>query len=88
MITKTLNPRPEILIESMRSIGYSFGSAIADIIDNSISANSSLIDIFYNKINSTIIILDNGDGMNEDELFEAMRFGSKDPLFEIGRAHV
>lgn len=82
MITKTLNPRPEILIESMRSIGYSFESAIADIIDNSISANSSLIDIFYNKINSTIIILDNGDGMNEDELFEAMRFGSKDPLFE------
>jgi hypothetical protein len=80
MQTKTLNPRPETLIESMRSIGYSFESAIADIIDNSISANSTLIDIIYNKINSTIIILDNGDGMNEDELFEAMRFGSKDPL--------
>ena len=82
MKTKTLNPRPEILIESMRSIGYSFESAIADIIDNSISANASHINIFYNRINSTIIILDDGNGMDEQELFEAMRFGSKDPLSE------
>lgn len=36
-------PNPEILINSMRSIGYSFESAVADIIDNSISADAKHI---------------------------------------------
>ena len=33
------------LIESMRSLGYSFESAVADIIDNSISAEAKRIDV-------------------------------------------
>lgn len=38
-----LDPEPSILIESLRDIGYSFNSALADIVDNSITANASEI---------------------------------------------
>lgn len=36
-------PSPDILMNSMRSIGYSFKTALADIIDNSISADAKNI---------------------------------------------
>ena len=69
------------LIESMRSLGYSFESAVADIIDNSISANAKRIEIdFESKPKPYLMIFDDGCGMNEQELFEAMRYGSKNPL--------
>lgn len=38
--TIILDPEPSILIESLRDIGYSFESALADIIDNSITAEA------------------------------------------------
>lgn len=83
MSIKLINclPNAASLIESLRSIGYSFETAIADIIDNSISAEASRIDIFYRKKNDNpyIQILDNGYGMNQKELLEAMRLGSKNP---------
>ncbi|MDM8214488.1 ATP-binding protein [Enterococcus hirae] len=77
----TCLPNAASLIESMRSIGYSFETAIADIIDNSISAQASRIDIFFRQHNDQpyIQILDNGSGMNNQELLEAMRLGSKNP---------
>lgn len=59
------NPSPNVLMNSMRSIGYSFKTAFADIIDNSISANASEIRI-YTPINSEdlfITFFDNGQGM-------------------------
>ena len=74
-----LPPYAPTLIESTRSIGYTLESAIADIIDNSISASSSNVDIFYFPIDSYIAILDNGCGMNSDELDAAMRYGSQNP---------
>lgn len=40
-------PTADILMTSMRSMGYSFESAIADIIDNSISANATKIELKY-----------------------------------------
>ena len=40
MKSKVLLPYAPILVESTRSIGYSFESAIADIVDNSISKNA------------------------------------------------
>lgn len=69
------------LIESMRSIGYSFDTALADIVDNSISANATKIEInsTINNGEPYISILDNGFGMNDDELFLAMRYGSYNP---------
>lgn len=37
-----LEPEPRILIESLRDIGYSFNSALADIVDNSITARARI----------------------------------------------
>lgn len=69
------------LIESMRSLGYSFPSAIADLLDNSISAKARNIDIISTPdIEPSLIILDDGKGMTEHELCEAMRYGSNNPL--------
>lgn len=75
-----LPPYAPILIESTRSIGYSLQAAIADIIDNSITAFASNIDIFYLPTTSYIAILDDGCGMNADEIESAMRYGSKNPI--------
>ena len=77
----TVLPNAASLIESMRSIGYSFETAIADIIDNAISAHATEINIYNRKINGSpyVQIVDNGTGMSDDELIEAMRLGSKNP---------
>lgn len=69
------------LIESMRSLGYSFPAAIADLIDNSISARASEIEIYSEpSTDPFLIIVDNGCGMDENELYDAMRYGSTNPL--------
>lgn len=80
------------LLKGLRSIGYNFSTAVADIIDNSISANASQIDIFSDPLSDTpyFCILDNGCGMNSDELDNAMLFGSnreqkQDNEIELGR---
>lgn len=67
-------PNPKSTINSYRSFGYNLSTAIADIIDNSISANADVISISYrwNGQDSFISIKDNGDGMNKDELVVAM----------------
>ena len=72
-------PRANMLMGSMRSMGYSFDSAVADVIDNSISANCKNVILFFPlKSYDTLAvgILDDGKGMSSDELFEAMRYGS------------
>ena len=76
----TKKPSAKTLVESIRSMGYSFDTAIADIIDNSVSANATRIDInLYLKPDYQISIIDNGNGMNRDQLEEAMRYGSSNP---------
>ena len=76
-------PFAPALIESMRSLGYSFPAAIADLIDNSISAHADEIDIYTDPgMDPFLIILDNGDGMDKNEIYEAMRYGSTNPLEE------
>ena len=63
---------------SLRSMGYSFESAVADVIDNSISAHAKNIRILFPSTpldELAIGILDDGDGMKGDVLFEAMRYG-------------
>ena len=56
------------MIESMRCLGYDLPSAIADIIDNSITARAKNINIDYawNNGNPYIMILDDGEGMSEE----------------------
>lgn len=75
------NPNPKSTINSYRSFGYNLSTAIADIIDNSISAIASEIHLSYEwkGKDSFITIWDNGKGMNTEELIIAMTPGSKDP---------
>ena len=83
MFDKECIPFAPALIESMRSLGYSFSSAIADLIDNSISAEAKNIEIISEpSLNPSLIILDDGIGMSENKLYEAMRYGSSNPLEE------
>lgn len=82
-----LSPPASSLIESIRSIGYSFDAAIADIVDNSISAQAKNIDINITPPengNLSVVILDDGNGMSADDLKTAMSLGGKGPSSERG----
>lgn len=81
MKTIDLPPYAPTLIESTRAIGYSLEAAVADIIDNSIAAGAKNTDIFFFPVDSAYVaILDNGKGMNTEELNIAMQYGSKNPI--------
>ncbi len=77
-------PHAASLIEGMRDFGYTLETAMADIIDNSITAGASRVEIVAETIGEDpwIAIIDNGKGMDEAELVEAMRPGSRNPLDE------
>lgn len=77
-------PEASSMIETFRAIGYSIETAIADIIDNSITAGAKniWIDYYWKGANTTLSILDDGTGMNNELLVQAMRPGSKNPLDE------
>ena len=81
-------PKPSSLMESMGDIGYSLGTALADLVDNSITAQAKNIHIFVSPEESDLKvgILDDGVGMTEKELLEAMRLGSRNPLAERDRS--
>lgn len=75
-----LPPDPERVMEGLRDTGYTFNTAMADIIDNSIAANADRIDITIDlnpKNELTIYVADNGTGMDQDGLTNAMKYGSK-----------
>ena len=78
------NPSPRSHIKTLMRIGYDLNSAIADIIDNSITAQASSISISCppDTDKPVILINDNGIGMNEDDLLQNMRIGCKDPSSE------
>lgn len=80
----SLAPSPAALVESLRSIGYTVETALADVIDNSISAGAARISIRFqwSEGNAWVAVLDDGCGMSADELREAMRFGTQSPLLE------
>ncbi len=81
MESKIVLPYAPILVESTRSIGYSFESALADIIDNSLGKNATEINVLFSSIDPQYVtIVDNGVGMTEEELESAMRYGSKSSL--------
>ena len=74
----SLTPYAPAIIESMRAIGYSLESAVADIIDNSIAAGASKINVYFNPLDEPFIaIIDDGRGMEQGELTEAMRHGGR-----------
>lgn len=75
-----LLPDPERIVNGLRDTGYDFNTAIADIVDNSIAANASLVNInviIAPDLKLKVYITDNGIGMDEQGLKNAMRYGSK-----------
>lgn len=78
MRQKIVVPEAPILVESTRSIGYSFEAALADIIDNSISAGAGNIYVDFQALpDSYVCIADDGCGMTLLDLEKAMRYGSQ-----------
>lgn len=88
---KDNTPNAGKLIESLRSTGYSNYSAIADLVDNSLDAHATNVKIkIGNSTNNDYLltISDDGDGMNEATLDQALRLGSdipKDNNSDLGK---
>ena len=80
--TQQAEPEASSMIETFRAIGYNIETAVADIIDNSISAGAKNVWINFDWKGSEtwLSIKDDGSGMNNEELIQAMRPGSKNPL--------
>lgn len=75
-------PHAASLVESLRAFGYDLPTALADLVDNSITAGAGniWIDFHWDGENSVITVTDDGDGMSESSLVSAMRPGSQNPL--------
>jgi hypothetical protein len=85
--TQKLNeliPHPSALIESMRNMGYRPHTALADLVDNSITARAKnvIIEVEPSSANRQgwVRIEDDGRGMTSGELYQAMRWGGDGPL--------
>lgn len=76
-----LPPSAASLSASLRDLGYSLETAIADLIDNSISAEASEIQVFCDTSRSipVVAIIDDGHGMDGEQLIAALRHGSISP---------
>ena len=59
-----LPPFAPAMLDSMRAIGYSFEAALADIVDNSVAAGATRVDIqFRTEPLPYVAVIDNGHGM-------------------------
>ncbi|RZS39956.1 histidine kinase/DNA gyrase B/HSP90-like ATPase [Limnobacter thiooxidans] len=77
-------PKAGAMMEALRGLGYSTSAALADVVDNSISAGATRVhlDFHWKNSESRISILDNGCGMSDPELEAAMTLGVLNPLDE------
>lgn len=76
----SLPPFAPAMLDSMRAIGYSFEAALADIVDNSIAAGATRVDVqFRTEPAPYVAVIDDGEGMTPDGLVEAMRHGCIGP---------
>lgn len=74
-----VQPSAARLTSSLRDVGYGFSSAIADLVDNSLAAGASRVEveIEFAGAESRVLIADDGCGMTANGLAEALRFGSR-----------
>jgi hypothetical protein len=82
---KSNTPNAGKLISSLRNTGYDSYAAIEDIIDNSIDAQARVIKVNIESKDKelSIVVADNGSGMNEQILDQALRLGSLTERSEI-----
>jgi hypothetical protein len=74
-------PVAQTLLEAMRAIGYSFETAIADLVDNSIVVGCTRLQLLFSPFGEPYVALaDDGRGMSRAELLAAMQHGSRNPL--------
>lgn len=66
-------------VASLRDIGYDTPHAVADLVDNSLAAGASRVDVTlqFDGSESWIRVADDGKGMDAATLLEAMRYGSQ-----------
>lgn len=75
-----LPPVAPLLMQSLRSVGYTTAAALADLVDNSLAAGAENVAIRLETTPEPLLaIVDDGRGMTHSELVAAMRFGSRDP---------
>ncbi len=84
------DPDPSRLIHGLRDTGYDFYTAAADIVDNSIAAEAENINInieLRTDGRKFVYFGDDGHGMDQDGLHNAMRYGAKirDDLASLGK---
>ena len=79
-----VNPDPRQMVESLRDFGYTLPSALADLIDNSLTAGAKHIEVVIDAgagpSSAFVAVLDDGTGMDKQTLVEAMRMGTTGPL--------
>lgn len=77
--SEVIGPDPSRLIAALRQIGYSLEQAVADLIDNSINAGADSVLLRFicdaDRVIS-LVVADNGQGMTQRQLRDAMKFGS------------
>jgi hypothetical protein len=75
-------PNPGNLVESLRDFGYTLPSALADLVDNSLAAGATaiIVSVEANGPDSHVAVLDDGCGMDQTTLVDAMRMGTRGPL--------
>lgn len=84
-IEKEKVPPAKSMIQGLRCIGYNFSTALADIIDNSISAYAKNIKVLSNPDDDPyVVVFDDGVGMGRNELDNAMTLGSDREFKENG----
>lgn len=77
---KILTPDASRVMDGLRDTGYTFYTAVADVLDNSIAANATKVNVVLqmdgnHKLN--LYIADNGCGMDAEGLENAMTYGSR-----------
>jgi len=74
-------PAASAMLESLRGVGYSIETALADLVDNSLAAGARNVWVraHFDPNDSWLSVLDDGSGMNVDELRQAMVLGGRGP---------
>lgn len=73
-------PPDPALLESMRAIGYTVESAVADVIDNSIAAGAQRVEVLISASGPfQLAVLDDGSGMSPTDAVNAMKLAATSP---------